>query len=85
MENFEKILVLNNVFEAERMEEILTAKEIPYAIIMLGDSVLGGITQLEKGWGYLEAPERFREEIMEIFREISVAGEEGGDEESEGK
>ena len=70
MEDFEKILVLENEFEAELIEEVLMDKQIPYGIIIREDSALGGITELEEGWGYLEAPDRFREEIMKIYKEI---------------
>ncbi|MCX6286764.1 MAG: hypothetical protein NTY96_06595 [Bacteroidetes bacterium] len=69
MEDFEKILVLDNEFEAERMEEVLMDKQIPYGIIIREDSALGGIVNLEEGWGYLEAPARFRDEIMAIYKE----------------
>jgi hypothetical protein len=70
MENYEKILVLNNEFEAERLEEVLLDKGIPHGIVPSGDSVLEGITQMEFGWGYLEAPENFRTEIMAIYQEV---------------
>ena len=70
MERFEKILVLDNEFEAERLTEILNSKNIPHGIIPSADSILGGIEQMEIGWGYLEAPIRYLDEIMEIYREI---------------
>jgi len=70
MEEFEKILTLDNEFEAELMEEVLMDKQIPYGIIVRDDSALGSITGLEDGWGYLEAPERYRDEILKIFDEI---------------
>jgi len=70
MEEFEKILTLDNEFEAELMEEVLMDKQIPYGIIVRDDSALGGITGMEDGWGYLEAPERCREEIMAIYKEV---------------
>ncbi len=70
MEDFEKILVFNNEFEAEFLEEVLLDKQIPYGIIERGDSALGGIIELEDGWGYLEAPGRFRKEIQDVFKEI---------------
>ena len=71
MEEYEKILVLSNEFEAERLEEILLDKEIPHGIVPLDDSVLEGINQMENGWGYVEAPARFREQIMSVFNEIT--------------
>ena len=70
MENYEKILVLNNEFEAERLEEILLDKEIPHGIVPLDDSMFEGINQMEFGWGYLEAPLSHKDEIMAIYNEL---------------
>jgi hypothetical protein len=81
MEDFEKILVLDNEFEAELMEEVLLDKQIPYGIIIREDSALGGIVDLEEGWGYLEAPARCREEIMKIYQEIQDTSTDPGEEE----
>jgi hypothetical protein len=71
MDEFEKILDLNNEFEAERLEEILNEKNIPFGIVPVSDSVFGTIEILENGWGYLEAPTRFKKEILEIYAEIT--------------
>ena len=71
MDQFEKILDLNNEFEAERLEEILKEKNIPYGIVPVSDSAFGSIEILENGWGYLEAPPRFKNEILEIYAEIT--------------
>lgn len=70
MEEFEKILDLENEFEAELIEEVLLDKKIPYGIVIREDSALGGIIGMEEGWGYLEAPARFGEEIQAIYKEI---------------
>ena len=71
MDQFEKILDLNNEFEAELLEEILKEKNIPYGIIPVSDSAFGSIEILENGWGYVEAPSRFKDEILEIYAEIT--------------
>lgn len=71
MEPFEKILVLNNEFEAEIMEEILIDKNIPHGIVPRSDSILEGIMQLENGWGYLEAPVSFKDQILKIYDEMN--------------
>ncbi|HZX62580.1 MAG TPA: hypothetical protein VFE66_05135 [Bacteroidales bacterium] len=71
MDQFEKILDLNNEFEAERLEEILKEKNIPFGIVPVSDSAFGSIEILENGWGYLEAPPRFKNEILEIYAEIT--------------
>jgi hypothetical protein len=70
METYEKILVLNNEFEASLLEEVLNDRKIPHGIITSDDSALGGIIELENGWGYVEAPESFRAEIESIYKEI---------------
>jgi hypothetical protein len=71
METFEKILDLNNEFEAGIMEEVLNDKKIPFGIVPSGDSALGGIWELENGWGYIEAPVEYKEEITRLYEEIA--------------
>ena len=71
METYEKILVLNNEFEASLLEEVLNDRKIPHGIVTSDDTALGGIMEMEFGWGYVEAPARFKEEISKIFEEIT--------------
>jgi hypothetical protein len=71
MDEFEKILDLNNEFEAENMEEMLKERNIPYGIVPVSDSAFGSIEILENGWGYLEAPPRFKAEILEIYADLT--------------
>jgi hypothetical protein len=71
METFEKILDLNNEFEAGIMEEVLNDKKIPFGIVPSGDSALGGIWELENGWGYIEAPPEYKDEIIRLYEEIA--------------
>lgn len=70
METFERILTLNNELEASLMEEILADRKIPSGIVPITDTALGGIMQLENGWGYVEAPLRYKNEIISIYKEI---------------
>ena len=71
MEHYEKILRFNNAFEAERMREILEGNDIPFSIIQRTDSALGGVSSLEFGWGYLEAPAEYKERILAFYKELS--------------
>ncbi len=71
METYEKILVLNNEFEAGLMQEVLEDRKIPHGIVTSDDTALGGIIELEFGWGYVEAPAKYRDEIMKIYAEIT--------------
>ncbi len=70
MENYEKILVLSNEFEAGLLAEILTDRGIPHGIVTSDDTALGGIMEMEFGWGYLEAPAFYRKTITDIYAEI---------------
>ena len=71
METYEKILVLNNEFEAGLLEEVLTDRKIPHGIVTSDDTALGGIMEMEFGWGYVEAPLKYKEEIEKLFEEIT--------------
>ncbi|MDP1620861.1 MAG: hypothetical protein Q8M08_00840 [Bacteroidales bacterium] len=71
MERYVKILVLNNEYEARLLEEVLKDRQIPHGIITSDDTALGGIMEMEFGWGYVKAPENYREEIMGVFQEIT--------------
>jgi len=75
MEAYERILDLNNEFEAGLMEEILKDKNIPFGIVPSGDSAMGGIWELENGWGYIEAPLEYKEEIIRLYTELADTSE----------
>ena len=70
MEDYEKIVDLSSEFEAELLSEVLEDKKIPFGIVSSADSAMGGIWELENGWGYIEAPLQYKDEIMKIYDEI---------------
>ena len=67
MEEFEKIASVENIVEAEVLENMLKAQHIPYAMRSFHDSAYNGIYQLQKGWVYVSAPPRYRQRILEIL------------------
>jgi hypothetical protein len=71
MEKFEKILVFNNQIEANLLEEILTEKNIPYMIRSYHDTAYDGLWQVQSGWGHIEAPAEYKNEILKIYEEMS--------------
>ena len=71
MSNPVKILTLNNEIEAMLLDEILTDKQIPHIIRSYRDTAYDGLWQTPTSWGHLEAPEENREEIMQIYNEMS--------------
>jgi len=66
-----KILVLNNEFEAKLLVEILNDKKIPHLIRSYHDSAYDGLWQMQSSWGHIEAPEEYREEILQTYSEMS--------------
>ncbi|MGH2331060.1 hypothetical protein [Thermoanaerobacter mathranii] len=76
MEDFAKILVLENEIEAKLIEGILKEKEIPHFIRNYHDTAYDGLFQVLTGWGEILAPSSYKEEIEEIVEEIRrVRGE----------
>lgn len=66
-----KILLFNNEIEAMLLDEILTDKKIPHIIRTYHDSAYDGLWQSSSGWGHIEASEEYREEILQIYNEMS--------------
>jgi hypothetical protein len=66
-----KVLEFNNEFEAKLLDEILTEKNIPHLVRSFHDSVYDGLWQMQTSWGILEAPEEYREEIMQTYSNMS--------------
>ncbi len=67
-----KILVLDNEFEATLLDSILEENNIPHIIRSYHDLVYDGLWQTQSAWGHVEAPEEFREEILEIYKGMSA-------------
>ena len=70
MEKLEKIAVLDNEVQAELVDSVLSERGIPHLMRSYYDSALDGIYQTPKGWGHIEAPQSFRDEILSVIEEI---------------
>ncbi|HUX95003.1 MAG TPA: hypothetical protein VMV47_04655 [Bacteroidales bacterium] len=71
MNNIIKILALSNEIEAMLIDGLLNEKGIPHILKTYHDSVYDGLWQTQSSWGHLEAPEEYRNEIMEIYNSMS--------------
>ena len=71
MTQTEKILIFKNEFEASLLDEILNDKNIPHIIRSYHDSAYDGLWQNQSGWGHIEAPAEYREEILKTYKEMS--------------
>jgi len=72
MSNPVKIMTFENEIEAMLLNEILNDKGIPHLIRTYHDSAYDGLWQNQSGWGHLEAPEEYREEILETYNNMSL-------------
>ncbi len=64
---FEKIVVIENEIESLRLSSELTDRHIPFAMRSYHDTAYDGLFQFSAGWGHLEAPAAYRDEIMDIL------------------
>ncbi|MCU0363505.1 MAG: hypothetical protein MUE32_09115 [Bacteroidales bacterium] len=71
-----KILVLRNEIESILLSDILTERGIPHLVRSYHDSAYNGLWQAQAGWGHLEAPENFREEIFTIYSDLQKSSPE---------
>ena len=69
-----KILVLENEIEANLLDGLLKEREIPHVIRSYHDSAYDGLWQYHSGWGQLDAPEEYRDEILMIYSGMSGEG-----------
>jgi hypothetical protein len=72
MDKTVKILILDNAIEAELLDGLLKEREIPHIIRSYHDSAYDGLFQVQSGWGQLDAPGEFKEEILAIYNGMSV-------------
>jgi hypothetical protein len=70
-----KILALDNEFQAMLLDDILKERGIPHIMKSYHDSAYDGLWQTQSSWGHVEAPEENRDEILEIFNNMSLETE----------
>ena len=70
MADYEKIATLDNEFEAQLLASILEEREIPHRLRSYHDTAFDGLFQTQKGWGVVQAPDAYANEIREIIADI---------------
>ena len=73
MEEFKKIAVLENEIQARLLDSILTERDIPHRLRSYHDSAYDGIFQTQKGWGIIQAPLQYKDEILAILDDLPLA------------
>ena len=72
---FVKLAVFENELEARQVESELLSRNIPHLVKSYRDPAYVGIVQNHRGWGHLEAPAMFREEIEQIRRDLGESAD----------
>jgi hypothetical protein len=70
MEDFTKVMVLENDIEANLVDSILNEREIPHIMQSYYDTAYDGLYQTQKGWGHVSAPLSYHEEIKEVVFDL---------------
>jgi len=70
MEDYIKAVTLDNEIEAQLLDSILSERNIPHMMRSYYDTAYDGLFQTQKGWGYVSAPESFKNEIIEILSDL---------------
>jgi len=82
MDKLEKIAVLDNEVQAELVDSVLSERGIPHLMRSYYDSALDGLYQGGAGWGQVEAPQSFRDEILAGIEEIRRQASSGAETET---
>ena len=75
MEDYIKVATLDNEIEARLLESILIERDIPHRLRSYHDTAYDGLFQTQKGWGAINAPESYEEEIAEILSDVRKKAE----------
>ncbi|MFP4300662.1 MAG: hypothetical protein ACLFPW_14805 [Spirochaetaceae bacterium] len=71
---FKHIIDIENEAQAARLGGLLEEEEIPHRIVRNYDNVYAGIFIPQYGWGYVEAPEEYRDQIVDLYLDLRDSG-----------
>jgi hypothetical protein len=72
MEPAERILFFESELQAQLLDALLTERGIPHLVRSYHDSAYDGVFQGPRGWGHLEAPGSFRDQILALAAEMNA-------------
>jgi hypothetical protein len=70
MDRFEKIATLDDEVQAEALDALLSGQDIPHLMACYHDAALDGLFQGSRGWGHVEAPQAFKDQILAILADL---------------
>ena len=66
----QKIVAIQSEVQAQILDDILDERGIPHMMRSYHDSALDGLIQASRGWGQLDAPSEYKEQILAIVEEM---------------
>lgn len=78
MQKIKRVAILQDEVEAMALGAELEAIGIPHNVVSYFDSAYDGLFQVNKGWGHVEAPEEFADQILEILQQLRPRPGDGG-------
>jgi hypothetical protein len=72
-ETFVPVKVAENAFEADRIRAALEQEGFTVLVRTFEDTAYDGIYVAQKGWGYIEVPEREKERAERLVEELDLA------------
>jgi hypothetical protein len=72
-EPWEKVALVENEVEAERLDVELSNQNIPHIMRSYRDSAWADMYQFSKGWGEVEAPNERKNQVLSILHDIRAA------------
>ena len=71
-ERFDRVVVLDSEVQAELVDSVLSARGIPHIMQSYHDSALDGLFLAQSGWGQVDAPQSFKDEILAVVEELKA-------------
>jgi hypothetical protein len=66
---FVKVAVLDSEVQARLLDSRLEEEDIPHILRSYQEAAFDGVFALHKGWGHIEAPEQYKQRVLEIINE----------------
>ena len=70
MSKYERIVDIEREWQAQIIDEELQRRNIPHMMRSHRDSALDGLLQSPGGWGHIEAPLEFKDDIIRIVEDL---------------
>jgi hypothetical protein len=70
MESFENVARLDDEMQARLLDSVLASRGIPHVMVSYMDPTYAGLSPRQPGWGYVEATERYWDEVVSLLDDL---------------